>query len=138
MRLIAAAFTGPCPLFDLFPGQKRQDPVMDNALWFNHRGMFLQKGALDAADIRRIQENLALGEAFVIMRPHKSLDAAAQDLEYVASHAAYILTHDRLIHVDPDATAEDENFFRRNGLVFEVICLTEAFVLLDEIEVVPV
>jgi hypothetical protein len=111
---------------------------MENALWFNHRGMFLQKGSLDAADIRRIKANLAPGEAFTILRTHKSVDGTAQDREYIAEHAVYIVTKERLLHVDDDSTPEDENFFQRNGLRFEVIGPLEALVLLEKLEAVTV
>jgi hypothetical protein len=131
LQLIAAAFKGDKPLFDLRAGRPLQECVVDDAVCFNHHGDRLIATPLDAGDLRRIVSELSPGEAFVILRPFKAKAATKLEPTYLCEHAVYILTNEGMYHVDTDPHPDDGKEFRRNGLSFKVVRPKEAFGILS-------
>jgi len=106
-------------LFGIRCGQLRSiEKITHNSGWYNIKGEKLGWGDLSAQDFRRISAEIDPNEVFFVLSEHashgafmtekevldpltgKEVKEDAPGINYVAEHAMYIITQNRLVKVD--------------------------------------
>jgi len=124
-------------LFGLLCGQLRSiEKITHNSGWYNRKGEKLGWGDLSAQDFRRISDEIDPNEVFFVlseqasswdfMTERKVVDPLtgnevkedAPGINYVAKHAMYIITKNRLVKVDRWCKKE---VLKQYGLSFFVV-----------------
>ena len=104
-------------LFGLRCGRMRGGPnrMLRNSGWFNKLGEKLGFGDIATDDVSNIAKGLDEDEVFIILREypsfwdlrdlarqpgHEDLDIEAPGIEYVVTHAYYVIQRDTIWHLD--------------------------------------
>lgn len=125
-------------LFGLRNGQMHhlQTRLVHNGGWYNNHGEKIGWGDLSDKDFQRISRGLKTGEVFVVLgevaatwnftdsAPNKSITVGLKEespgIDYVAMHAAYVITRKKMYVVDRYGTLKTR-YEKINGLKFKII-----------------
>lgn len=88
-----------CRAFGLSYGQNRQNDIIRNAGWFNHRGEKLGFGDLSLHDIDNIAADIPDDELFIILNEGNTtwnmpsgMDRFKPGIDYVMNHASWLVS----------------------------------------------
>jgi hypothetical protein len=114
-------------LFGLWSGQIRcRDKFTHNSGWYNRKGEKLGWGDLNAKDFRRISNEIAKGEMFIVLGEidvesrlrGTSLDPKAPGIDYAADRAIYMIKKGHVYKVSDYSSDESYEMY---GVKLEIL-----------------
>lgn len=111
--LNAGMYSDPaCKFAGLVQDQRRSNPLMTNASWFNDRGEKIGSGDLTIRDLDEVAANMPIGELFIALSEYSSvwnvpsgMSRFNPGIDYVMQNAAWVVsgfdaTFDTIYHIN--------------------------------------